>query len=232
MTIQKALILKSSGPQPLQTIVTVDWASKNAKCRFVSYDAQGGTPQEHSHCTIQFTDRSGVAELEKKRAEIQQRAAAMRKSPESGKTQRFNRTMVYKMIGPLAKFHRDYQGIDEVIIDSNTLEAASRVNFKDVKVGGTFHTHPAYIDGLTQSAGFVMNCNDHNDLDVEVFVNHGWKSLQLYESLSPEKTYSTWLQMVEAPNRMYEGDIVIYDGDAVVASYQGIVVGTPDRFGS
>lgn len=134
--------------------------------------------------------------------------------------------MVYKMISPLAQFHADYKAIDEVIIDSKTLEATSRVNFKDVKAMGTFHTHPAYIDGLTQSGGFVMNCNDGNDLDVEVFVNHGWKSLQLYERLSVEKTYTTFVQMFEKEGKMFEGDVTVFDGDKIVASYQGIVVST------
>lgn len=224
MTIQRALILKSGGPQWLRTSVTVDWATKSAMCRFVSHDDQGKAVGEHSHCTIKFTDRSRVNELSKKREGTQLQMSAMRKTLEDGTTQRFNRVMVYKMISPLAQFHQDYRAIDEVIINSNTLEASSRVNFKDVKAEGNFHTHPAYIDGLTQSGGFVMNCNDNNDLDVEVFVNHGWKSLQLYEELSADKTYSTWVQMFEKENRMYEGDVTVYDGSTIVASYRGIVV--------
>ena len=132
--------------------------------------------------------------------------------------------MVYKMISPLAQFHQDYRAIDEVIIDSNTLEACSRVHFKDVKAAGTFNTHPAYIDGLTQSGGFVMNCNDNNNLDDEVFVNHGWKSFQIYEPLTADKCYSTFFQMFEKEGRMYEGDVTIFDSDKIAASYKGIVV--------
>jgi iterative type I PKS product template protein len=150
--------------------------------------------------------------------------ADMRKGLESGKTQRFNRVMVYKMISPLAQFHENYRAIDEVIIDSTTLEACSRVNFKDVKAAGTFNTHPAYIDGLTQSGGFVMNCNDGNDLDREVFVNHGWNSFQLYEPLSAQKNYTTFVRMFEKESRMYEGDVTVFEGDKIVASYSGIVV--------
>lgn len=36
MTIQKALIAKPPGPQPLRTIVTIDWAGGSALCQFVS----------------------------------------------------------------------------------------------------------------------------------------------------------------------------------------------------
>ena len=123
---------------------------------------------EHATCEIHFIDRSRVKLLENSTREVKHRMSVMRKTLESGETQRFNRVMVYKMIGPLAQFHRDYQPLDEVIIDSNTLEVASQVNFKGVHAAGTFFTHPAYIDGLTQAGGFVMNCNDSNDLAVEV----------------------------------------------------------------
>lgn len=38
MTIQRALVAKGEGPQPLRTFVTFDWKSNSAKCRFVSLD--------------------------------------------------------------------------------------------------------------------------------------------------------------------------------------------------
>lgn len=148
----------------------------------------------------------------------------MREGLEPGKTQRFNRAMVYKMIRPLAEFHQDYRTIEEVIIDSKTLEAAGRVCFSEVQSPGKFHTHPSYLDGLAQSSGFVMNCNDDADLDREVFVNHGWKSLQLYEPLRPDAHYTTFVQMVEGESRMFEGDMIVMDGDTVVATFQGVVV--------
>ena len=81
------------------------------------------------------------------------------------------------------------------------------------------------VDGLTQAGGFVLNCNDGNDLDVEVFVNHGWESLQLYEPLSKEMTYRTFCQMFEKDHRKFQGDVIVFDeSDKIVASYKGIVV--------
>jgi iterative type I PKS product template protein len=180
---------------------------------------------EHANCEIHFTDRSRVKKLEATAQEVKARMAAMRKTLERGETQRFNRVMVYKMISPLAKFHKDYRPIDEVVMDSDTRECASRVTFNGVEAAGNFHTHPAYIDGLTQAGGFILNCNDSNDLDVEVFVNHGWESLQLYEPLSKEMTYRTFCQMFEKDHRKFQGDVIVFDeSDKIVASYRGIVV--------
>lgn len=80
---------------------------------------------------------------------------------------RFNRPMAYRMIRPLARFHDDYRSIDEMVLNSKSLEASSRLSYGSVKRGGNYHTHPAIIDSLTQSCGFAMNCNDNTDLDVE-----------------------------------------------------------------
>ena len=85
------------------------------------------------------------------------------------------------MVATLAQFDPDYQALDEIILDSAVMEASSLVSFTDVKKGGTFQTHPAFVDALSQAAGFVMNANESSNPDEEVFVNHGWKSFQLFE---------------------------------------------------
>lgn len=149
---------------------------------------------------------------------------ALRKGIQEETAARFNRVMVYKMINSLAQFHQDYKAIDEVILNSNTLEASSKVSFGDVKKGGTFHTHPAFIDGLTQSGGFAMNCNDKANLDVEVFINHGWGSFQIFEEISGDKKYTTYTQMKEGKDKMWNGDITVFEGEKIVASFKDIVV--------
>ncbi|CAG8244814.1 unnamed protein product [Penicillium olsonii] len=223
MTIHKALIAKPSGTQLLRASTTVDWEAGSAICRFLSLDSKGEPTIEHSHCTILLASPSRRAALEAERSAIQKRMQEMRAGLEPGTTQRFNRAMVYKMIRPLAEFHQDYRTIEEVLINSHTLEASGKVCFSEVQAPGKFHTHPSYLDGLAQSSGFVMNCNDEADLDKEVFVNHGWKGLQLYEPLRPDAHYTTFVKMVEGESRMYEGDMIVLDGDTVVATYNGLV---------
>lgn len=69
-----------------------------------------------------------------------------------------------------------------------------------------------------------MNANDKSNLDVEVFVNHGWESFQIFEELSPTKKYETHVVMSEGAGKMWYGDILVLDGDTVVASFKGIAV--------
>ena len=141
-------------------------------------------------------------------------------------TARFNRPMIYRSIRPLARFHDDYRAIDEIVLNRKTLEASSRLSFANVKRGGEFHTHPAIIDSLTQSCGFTMNCNDKTDLDVEVFMNHGWGSFQIFGPMDFDKEYTTYTRMVEGADKLWHGDVVIFDGEKVVVFFGQIAVGS------
>jgi iterative type I PKS product template protein len=225
MTISKALIAKPQGPQPLQAHAEVDWTSKEATCKFLSFDNKGQL-QEHARCVIRFQDRAYQRKLQGEAALIKEKMQALRKGIASETTARFNRPMVYRMIRPLAQFHTDYRAIDEFVLNSNTLEASSRVSFGSVKrnIDDRFHTHPAIIDALSQSCGFVMNCNDGCDLDVEVFMNHGWGSFQIYEEMKFEKAYTTYTRMQEGKDRLWHGDVAVFDGDKIVASFQQLAV--------
>lgn len=173
---------------------------------------------------MRFKDRSLLQTLEKDVAQVKQKMQALREGIVEETTARFNRPMVYRAIRPLARFHDDYRAIDEIVLNSKTLEAMSHLSYGSVKRGGNFHTHPAIIDSLTQSCGFTMNCNDNTDLDVEVFMNHGWGSFQIFEPIDFDKHYTTYTRMVEGEDKLWHGDVVIFDGEKVVASFKKIAV--------
>lgn len=69
-----------------------------------------------------------------------------------------------------------------------------------------------------------MNCNDGTDLDAEVFMNHGWGSLQIFEPIDFTKEYQTYTQMKEGENKLWYGDVVVFDGEKIVAAFQKIAV--------
>lgn len=168
---------------------------------------------------MRFKDNSLLQTCQKDAANVIQKMQALRHGIATGATARYNRPMLYRAIRPLARFHDDYRAVDELVMNSKTLEASSRLNFGSVKKDGNFHTHPAIIDSLTQAPGFTMNCNDSNDLDVEVFMNHGWGSFQIFEPIDFEKEYTTYTRMVEGVDRLWHGDVMIFDGEKVVAHF-------------
>jgi iterative type I PKS product template protein len=168
-----------------------------------------------------FKDGSLQQALQKDVTNVRQKLQALQDGIVSGATARYNRAMCYRAIRPLARFSPDYQATDEIILNSKTLEASSRISFTTVKRGGSFQTHPAMIDALTQSCGFVMNCNDSSDLDEDVYMNHGWGSLQLFEPIDFQSEYTTYTRMEEGAEKLWHGDVVVLDRNHKVVAYFG-----------
>jgi iterative type I PKS product template protein len=230
MTISKALILnEQASKQLIQVHAEADWPSQSVAMKFMSFNNHGKL-QEHARCFVRFKNGSLQHKLESRASETREKIKVLRDGVVTGKTARYNRGMVYRAIRPLARFHIDYRAIDEIMLNSNTLEASSTLSFRSVKRDGIFHTHPAIIDSLTQACGFTMNCNDNTDLDVEVFMNHGWGSLQLFEPMGFGKVYTTYSRMEPGPDKLWRGDATIFDGDRVVAHFGQIAIqGVPRR---
>ncbi|GIJ99615.1 type I iterative polyketide synthase [Aspergillus viridinutans] len=230
MVIEKALIAENAGPQLLRVAADLNWSSKEAAVRYYSVDLNHVETVQHAHCCVRFSDKSTFNSLAKGVSTLRTHIGTMRENSCKGAIFRFNGPMAYNMVQALAEFHPDYRCIDETILDNETLEAASMVSFGDVKKGGTFHTHPGFIDGLTQSGGFVMNANTKTNLGVEVFVNHGWDSFQLYESVTDDRQYQTYVQMKPAESSQWKGDVVILSGDRLIGSVRGLTLqGVPRR---
>lgn len=149
----------------------------------------------------------------------------------NGMTCRFSGPMAYRLVSSLAEFNPDYHCIDEVLYDNDSYEAVCRVSFGQVKHGDgvAFHTSPAAIDGLTQSGGFVLNVNDNTKLDTRVFVNHGWKDFQLFETIRDDCQYTTHVRMTEGEDQLWSGDISIFTEDRIVGVVKGVQVGAFPR---
>ena len=185
----------------------------------------GKTTAQHANCHIRFKDISTERENALKKADDKKRRIVqLYEGLSSGKTHRFSKSMAYRMVSALAEFDPDYQAVSEVVLDSKHMESSSLVDFKNVKKGGNFHTHPAYIDNLSQSGGFVMNCNDNANLHNEIFVNHGWKSFQMYESFEPDEVYRTHVQMSVMQDRLWQGDVLVFRAEKLVACFGGVLV--------
>ena len=230
MTISKALILnKQASKQLIHIHAEVDWPSQSAAMMFISFE-NNGKPQTHSRCVVRFRDNSFQQNLQDRALDTKKKMQGLRDGIAAGETARYNRAMVYRAIRPLARFHADYRALDEVVLNSETLEATSTLSFGSVKRDGDFHTHPAIIDSLTQACGFTMNCNDNTDLDLEVFMNHGWGSLQIFEPMDFEKVYTTYTRMEPGPDKLWRGDAIIFHGDRVVAYFGQVAIqGVPRR---
>ena len=232
MTIERALVAHGgTRSQILRSTVSFDLETSVATCNFATFDPKTQKPRQHSHCKLQFRERAAaLASLQAQVEPANMRIEALRKEVDTGNAYRFSKSMIYKIVGSLAQFDPDYRQLDEIVLNSESMDASSRVSFANLTPGGAFHTNPAAIDAISQSAGFIMNGNEGANLEEEVFVNHGWASFQLFETLHPAKTYRTYAKMEEKPSKRWEGHVLVLDGNCVVASFDGVTLqGVPRR---
>jgi iterative type I PKS product template protein len=233
MNIQSALVATSDGkPQLLRTHAVFDAKQGSIYCTFSTVDDDGKVREQHSNCLIRLFDVEGArAALTTSAPRIKSRISTLQAQLQDlGNTFRYSKAMIYKMVGQLADFDPKYRALEAITLDSDALEASGRVDFTKVSVDGKFHTNPAYIDALSQLGGFVMNGNEGVDLDKELFVNHGWASLKLLETIDPTKTYTTHVKMSEGKDKLWTGDITILDGDVIVGIFGGVALqGVPKR---
>lgn len=69
-----------------------------------------------------------------------------------------------------------------------------------------------------------MNASDGVDSKHQVFVNHGWDSMRCAIRFSREKAYQNYVRMQNIGGTMYARYTYIFDGEDVVAIYQGVKV--------
>ncbi|UNI24282.1 Noranthrone synthase [Purpureocillium takamizusanense] len=226
LVVERALIPHGNGPQILHTLVEVDWTTRSARLVFRSKD--GKPTIEHGKCSIRFTDRKKMETLRPLVDNYTSRIDSLHKMAEKGAALRLSGSYAYRLVRSLASFDSNYRAIDEIILDSTALESCSKVSFGQVKSHGKFNTHPAYIDVMAQIAGFVMNGKETTDLESEVYVNHGWRSLQLYEELSQSKSYWSYVKMSQDTSSnegFWRGNcIMLDDKHNIVAFFEHITL--------
>ncbi|KAJ6078394.1 type I iterative polyketide synthase [Penicillium canescens] len=78
------------------------------------------------------------------------------------------------------------------------------------------------LEAAFTSGGFVMNANTKT--------NHGWDSFQLYERVTDDIPYQTYVQMIPSEAKQWKGNVVILSGDRLVGSVGGLTLqGVPRR---
>jgi hypothetical protein len=72
-----------------------------------------------------------------------------------------------------------------------------------------------------------MNGNDNEQLQHQVYVNHGWDRMRCARNFSTDKAYQTYnrMQLIKgAKSAMYQGDTYIFDEGEIIAIFEGIKV--------
>ncbi|KAF7552262.1 hypothetical protein G7Z17_g4428 [Cylindrodendrum hubeiense] len=209
MQIQKPLVLNSKMSSQLFRISAVaNWPESSVKVSIFNVNEKGSKIVDHATCTIKIK--------------------ALRHAVNDGDAHRMKQAIVYRLFANIVEYSPAYQGMKEVIMDSNELEAVSTVQFQVHDQG--FYFNPQWMDSVGGIAGFIMNGNESPHPNADVFINHGWDSMKVTTKLQKGKTYHCYNRMHLLEGALYTGDTYIFDGDEVVAVIQQIkFLGVPRK---
>ncbi|KAM3080309.1 hypothetical protein ACMFMG_005270 [Clarireedia jacksonii] len=212
----------NGGAQLLRISANAGWSTRTISISFFSANNLGKKIADHGTCLVRITSsRNWPQEWKRKSYLIKSRINALAKGVDSGESHKLKTGMVYKLFSSLVDYDSKYKGIQEVVLDSNELEATARVSFQVGDEG--FYFNPIWIDSLGHIAGFIMNGNDNIHSKEEVFINHGWDAMRCSTKFAKDKIYQTYNRMQLESGTTYVGDTYVLDDEGViVAVFEGV----------
>ena len=228
MKVDRSLIASpESTSQLLQVSASADWSRCEVSLALFSVNAESQKIADHAICTVKISqvpaalwlqDWQGLAHL------VQGRISSLQKSVDQGDSHKLKRGLAYKLFSSFVEYANDYQGMQEVILNTEGFEATATVVFQTGDDG--FSWNPCWIDSLGHIAGFIMNGNDNIHTKDHVFVNHGWSGMKCAKKVEYNKTYQTYNKMLPQDDKgtMYVGDTYILENGIIVAIFEGVKV--------
>jgi iterative type I PKS product template protein len=226
MEVPKSLIARPDGQsQILKLSAKVNTTKAYADLVFSS--GEGKDKVEHATCQVVFSSTEKcLAEWERNAYLIQSRIDWLRDAERQGYAHKVGRGLAYKLFAALVDYDKKYRGMEEVILHSENMEATSKVVFQTTEKDGSFMCSPYWIDSVAHISGFIVNGSDATNSQENVYISHGWDSLQIAEPFSQDKTYRSYVRMQPRPGNIKAGDVWVFDGDRIVAVVGGLKVGT------
>lgn len=200
-----------------------DWLLNRIKMSLGSVNDAGKVTRRHASFVVLVSpEQTWLHEWKRLTHLVQGRVDSLVKGVVEGSCHHIKRGMAYKLFSALVDYGKDYQGMKDVVMDSDQLEAVSTVEFQ---VGSEeFRLNPRWIDSLGHIAGFIMNANDSLANKATVFVNHGWDHMRIAEPLEVGKTYRAYNRMQALEKSLYAGDTYVLDSGRLIAVFEGVTV--------
>lgn len=222
MAVEKALIVREEGPQPIRAAMTIDWNARCGSMELYSIDNSGKRSTLHATCSIELqSPQDWKKEWKRQFYLIDRSIMRLVRNTETGSetTHRVHRGMAYKLFSSTVKYGPAYQGMQDIFFDSEGLEATAKTHLPSEQVKGQFAMNPFICDSLGHLSGFIMNANDTLDLTEHVYVNHGWRYMRASEPFTTNVNYQTYVKMqpVGEDGSKYSGDVYTLRDGSIVA---------------
>ncbi|TVY82590.1 Non-reducing polyketide synthase PKS12 [Lachnellula suecica] len=213
MEVHKPLVLDlKATSQIIQISIEFDLGTSTARVQYKSIQSNGSTV-DHAQCGVKIAPVSHWENEYQRRGFLaRSRIEALSSGPQ---VHTIHRGMAYKLFKALVDYDPKYRGMEEVLLDSQNLEATARIVFQAEPHDGNFVMSPYFIDSVCHISGFIVNATDGVDSASQVYISHGWESMRFAKKLVAGEKYRSYVKMDPAPgaSQVLAGDVYVFTDD-------------------
>ena len=208
-----ALVVPELDPELIvKTIVSYSSNGNKAVVKFQS--TKSGISTDHGSCEVVFEESSAwFSQLSQILFLTNARMQSLKDMSTTGKAHRLLKPVIYKLFSNLVTYSKDYQGMEEVLVDAECHDAIATIKLPNTTGSGFFLYNPFWIDAAIHLAGFLLNGGLRYEENI-VCLSTGFESWRVLKELQSDKTYTTYVNMQEAetPNTL-TSSAYVYDSD-------------------
>ncbi|KAL1883479.1 Type I Iterative PKS [Paecilomyces lecythidis] len=218
MQVPKTLIAKPDSPQLIKIVAAADNAKSNIN---ITISTEEG---DHAKFTVTFGASSEwLAEWQRTAYLVESRMKMLLSGMANGEGHLLRKEMAYKLFAGFVEYEPTFQGINTVVLDPTQWEATAEIILMSPKPDQSFVIPPYWIDSIGHLSGFIMNVHPAVDNKTDVFVSHGWDTMQFARTLLPGKKYQTYVRMTEIEGtNIVAGDVYCFEDSTIVGLFGGL----------
>ncbi|KAF2766234.1 ketoacyl-synt-domain-containing protein [Teratosphaeria nubilosa] len=141
---------------------------------------------------------------------------------ENDKASTITKRLAYRLFASLVDYSSHYHRMNQVVFDSEGLEATAVVSLDPESDKTGFSFSPYNLDGLLHLSGLILNGNETFDHTKAVYNSHGWESLRLAKPLRVDADYKVYVKMLPTGKNMVAGNLYVISANEILAVCEGI----------
>jgi iterative type I PKS product template protein len=170
MEVHKPVIAKIPPPedgQHIQMEAHADLRKMEVTLVFRSVTWDGKFMENHGHGMVKYEDPAEwISEWQRTQYLVETQIALLEDRLSVGLAHKFLTGLAYKLFQSLVHYTPKYQGMQEVILDSEDTAATAKIRFQTTDADGDYFCSPYFIDNLCHLSGFIANASDISNSDM------------------------------------------------------------------
>jgi iterative type I PKS product template protein len=199
-------------------------SSEDSNLAEISFNSNNnGVHTEHGTLQVVFGDSSAwKSQISQILFLLETRIESLKLQASVGKAHRLLKPVIYKLFENLVKYSQNYQGLEEVFLDSDYRDAVGTVKLPFTAGSGHFLFNPFWMDAAVHLAGFLLNGNLKYPEDIAC-LSTGFETLRSFEELNGNTEYTAYVSMQDTGKHgILSGDAYVFDGKTLVMAMTGI----------